>query len=168
MRSSRAEDRTVGNDPGGGLWWVYDPRRWSPYFRFPLASHQSLFAHLLKRCREMAQIARGETFFASGTAFAAGRSLELRDFLTGGVRSPSAACASPLECWKPAWAGSSRSSMLVKPSGFTNRPSRIPGSRARTARALPAAASSWEDSCVAPVRPRRSKPQPPTFVARSP
>ena len=30
---------------------------WAPYYRFPLAFHQSCLAHLLKRCREMAQIA---------------------------------------------------------------------------------------------------------------
>jgi transposase len=30
---------------------------WAPYYRFPLAYHQSCLAHLLKRCREMAQIA---------------------------------------------------------------------------------------------------------------
>ena len=30
---------------------------WAPYYRFQLAFHQSCLAHLLKRCREMAQIA---------------------------------------------------------------------------------------------------------------
>jgi transposase len=30
---------------------------WAPYYRFPLAFHQSCLAHLLKRCREMMQIA---------------------------------------------------------------------------------------------------------------
>lgn len=30
---------------------------WAPYYRFPRAFHQSCLAHLLKRCREMAQIA---------------------------------------------------------------------------------------------------------------
>jgi transposase len=30
---------------------------WAPYYRFQFASHQSCLAHLLKRCREMAQIA---------------------------------------------------------------------------------------------------------------
>jgi transposase len=30
---------------------------WAPYYRFPLAFHQSCLAHLLKRCREMAQVA---------------------------------------------------------------------------------------------------------------
>jgi transposase len=30
---------------------------WAPYYRFPLAFHQSCLAHLLKRCREMAQTA---------------------------------------------------------------------------------------------------------------
>jgi len=30
---------------------------WAPYYRFQVAFHQSCLAHLLKRCREMAQIA---------------------------------------------------------------------------------------------------------------
>ena len=30
---------------------------WAPYYRFPLAFHQSCLAHLLKRCREMALVA---------------------------------------------------------------------------------------------------------------
>ena len=30
---------------------------WAPYYRFPLAFHQSCVSHLLRRCREMAQIA---------------------------------------------------------------------------------------------------------------
>src|SRR6202162_4723084 len=30
---------------------------WAPYYRFQLAFHQSCVSHLLKRCREMAQIA---------------------------------------------------------------------------------------------------------------
>jgi len=30
---------------------------WAPYYRFQLAFHQSCLAHLLKRCREMAQVA---------------------------------------------------------------------------------------------------------------
>jgi transposase len=30
---------------------------WAPYYRFRFAGHQSCLAHLLKRCREMAQIA---------------------------------------------------------------------------------------------------------------
>src|SRR6266436_2391806 len=30
---------------------------WAPYYRFALAFHQSCLAHLLKRCREMAQVA---------------------------------------------------------------------------------------------------------------
>lgn len=30
---------------------------WTPYYRFQLAFHQSCLAHLLKRCREMAQVA---------------------------------------------------------------------------------------------------------------
>ena len=30
---------------------------WAPYYRFQFAFHQSCLAHLLKRCREMAQVA---------------------------------------------------------------------------------------------------------------
>ena len=30
---------------------------WAPYYRFPFAFHQSCLSHLLRRCREMAQIA---------------------------------------------------------------------------------------------------------------
>src|SRR4029077_7502353 len=30
---------------------------WAPYYRFQFAFHQSCLAHLLKRCREMVQIA---------------------------------------------------------------------------------------------------------------
>ena len=30
---------------------------WAPYYRFRFAFHQSCLSHLLKRCREMAQIA---------------------------------------------------------------------------------------------------------------
>ena len=43
----------VGADYDGFL--VHDG--WAPYYRFALAFHQSCLAHLLKRCREMAQIA---------------------------------------------------------------------------------------------------------------
>src|SRR5258708_29279980 len=42
----------LGADYDGFL--VHDG--WAPYYRFPLAFHQSCLAHLLKRCREMAQI----------------------------------------------------------------------------------------------------------------
>ena len=42
---------------------------WAPYYRFRLAFHQSCLAHLLKRCREMAQI-------ASPTALAFPRAVE--------------------------------------------------------------------------------------------
>jgi transposase len=42
---------------------------WAPYYRFQFAFHQSCLAHLLKRCREMAQI-------ASPTALAFPRAVE--------------------------------------------------------------------------------------------
>jgi transposase len=43
----------LGADYDGFL--VHDG--WAPYYRFRLAFHQSCLSHLLKRCREMAQIA---------------------------------------------------------------------------------------------------------------
>ena len=43
----------LGADYDGFL--VHDG--WAPYYRFQFAFHQSCLAHLLKRCREMAQIA---------------------------------------------------------------------------------------------------------------
>src|SRR5438105_3839681 len=43
----------LGAEYGGFL--VHDG--WAPYYRFQFAFHQSCLAHLLKRCREMAQIA---------------------------------------------------------------------------------------------------------------
>ena len=50
----RGYDQSVvilGADYDGFL--VHDG--WAPYYRFPLAFHQSCLGHLLKRCREMAQ-----------------------------------------------------------------------------------------------------------------
>jgi Transposase IS66 family len=42
---------------------------WAPYYRFESAFHQSCLSHLLKRCREMAQIAMPpEAAFSSGGA----------------------------------------------------------------------------------------------------
>src|SRR5450631_3907575 len=43
----------LGAEYGGFL--IHDG--WAPYYRFQFAFHQSCLAHLLKRCREMAQIA---------------------------------------------------------------------------------------------------------------
>jgi len=43
----------LGKDYDGFL--VHDG--WAPYYRFRLALHQSCLSHLLKRCREMAQLA---------------------------------------------------------------------------------------------------------------
>jgi hypothetical protein len=41
MRSSRAEDRTVGNDSGGRIRRVPIHDGWAPYYRFLFAFHQS-------------------------------------------------------------------------------------------------------------------------------
>jgi transposase len=53
---------------------------WAPYYRFPFAFHQSCLAHLLKRCREMAQIASPAALaFPQAVEHLLETSLELRD-----------------------------------------------------------------------------------------
>src|SRR5215831_4081815 len=53
---------------------------WAPYYRFRLAFHQSCLAHLLKRCREMAQIASPAALtFPRAVEDLLETSLELRD-----------------------------------------------------------------------------------------
>ena len=53
---------------------------WVPYYRFALAFHQSCLAHLLKRCREMAQIASlAALAFPRAVEHLLQTSLELRD-----------------------------------------------------------------------------------------
>lgn len=53
---------------------------WAPYYRFPFAFHQSCLAHLLKRCREMAQIASPAALaFPRAVEDLLQTSLELRD-----------------------------------------------------------------------------------------
>ena len=53
---------------------------WAPYSRFQLAFHQSCLAHLLKRCREMAQIASPTALvFPRAVKDLLEASLELRD-----------------------------------------------------------------------------------------
>jgi transposase len=53
---------------------------WAPYYRFRLAFHQSCLAHLLKRCREMAQIAPpAEAAFPLAVRDLLQTSLALRD-----------------------------------------------------------------------------------------
>jgi transposase len=53
---------------------------WAPYYRFPFAFHQSCLAHLLKRCREMAQIASPvAATFPWAVEHLLQTSLELRD-----------------------------------------------------------------------------------------
>jgi transposase len=53
---------------------------WAPYYRFPLAFHQSCLAHLLKRCREMAQIASPAALaFPRAVEHLLQTGLELRD-----------------------------------------------------------------------------------------
>jgi transposase len=66
----------LGTDYDGFL--VHDG--WAPYYRFPLAFHQSCLAHLLKRCREMAQIASPvAASFPLAVRHLLQTSLELRD-----------------------------------------------------------------------------------------
>jgi transposase len=53
---------------------------WAPYYRFQFAFHQSCLAHLLKRCREMAQIAAPvAAAFPKAVEHLLQTSLELRD-----------------------------------------------------------------------------------------
>lgn len=53
---------------------------WAPYYRFQFAFHQSCLAHLLRRCREMAQIAsRAALVFPRAVEDLLETSLELRD-----------------------------------------------------------------------------------------
>ena len=53
---------------------------WAPYYRFQFAFHQSCLAHLLKRCREMAQIASPSALaFPRAVEDLLQTSLELRD-----------------------------------------------------------------------------------------
>ena len=53
---------------------------WAPYYRFQFAFHQSCLAHLLKRCREMAQIASAAALaFPRAVEHLLQMSLELRD-----------------------------------------------------------------------------------------
>jgi transposase len=53
---------------------------WAPYYRFQLAFHQSCLAHLLKRCREMAQVAAPSALaFPRAVEDLLQTSLELRD-----------------------------------------------------------------------------------------
>lgn len=53
---------------------------WAPYYRFRLAFHQSCLAHLLKRCREMAQLAAPAALvFPRAVEDLLETSLELRD-----------------------------------------------------------------------------------------
>jgi transposase len=53
---------------------------WAPYYRFQLAFHQSCLAHLLKRCREMAQMASpAARAFPQDVEDLLETSLELRD-----------------------------------------------------------------------------------------
>src|SRR6266581_1943561 len=58
---------------------------WAPYYRFQFAFHQSCLAHLLKRCREMAQIASPSALaFPQAVEHLLQTSLELRDRYTRG------------------------------------------------------------------------------------
>jgi transposase len=53
---------------------------WAPYYRFQFAFHQSCLAHLLKRCREMSQIASPSALaFPRAVEHLLQTSLELRD-----------------------------------------------------------------------------------------
>jgi transposase len=82
----RGYDQSVvilGADYDGFL--VHDG--WAPYYRFPLAFHQSCLSHLLKRCREMAQMASpAAAAFPLAVRHLLLTSLELRDrYAQGGI-----------------------------------------------------------------------------------
>jgi transposase len=58
---------------------------WAPYYRFQFAFHQSCLAHLLKRCREMAQIAPSAALaFPRAVEHLLQTGLELRDRYAAG------------------------------------------------------------------------------------
>lgn len=54
-RGKEATDQLIGEHYGGRL--VHDG--WSPYDRYTRATHQQCDAHLLRRCNEMIEVARG-------------------------------------------------------------------------------------------------------------
>ena len=79
---------------------------WAPYYRFQFAFHQSCLAHLLKRCREMAQIASPAALaFPRAVEHLLETSLELRDRYERGEISEQRPERSPRESWKPSWTG---------------------------------------------------------------
>ena len=64
---------------------------WAPYYRFPLAFHQSCLAHLLKRCREMMQISSPAAFaFPQRLSICSRRAWSCATAMSG-ARSPSVA-----------------------------------------------------------------------------
>jgi transposase len=88
----RGYDQSVtllGADYAGFL--VHDG--WAPYYRFQSAFHQSCISHLLKRCREMAQIASPKTAaFPLAVQHLLQTSLELRDRFAEGEISAHGLC----------------------------------------------------------------------------
>jgi len=54
-RGKQATDRLIGQDYRGTM--THDG--WSPYDRYTSATHQQCLAHLIRRCSEMLEIARG-------------------------------------------------------------------------------------------------------------
>jgi transposase len=54
-RGKEATDQLIGEQYGGTM--VHDG--WSPYDRYTRATHQQCAAHLLRRCGEMIEVARG-------------------------------------------------------------------------------------------------------------
>ena len=79
---------------------------WAPYYRFQFAFHQSCLAHLLKRCREMAQIASPAALaFPRAVEDLLRTSLELRDRYEQGEISERGLSDRHRESWKPSWTG---------------------------------------------------------------
>ena len=82
--------KMLGADYDGFL--VHDG--WAPYYRFPSAFHQSCLSHLLKRCREMAQIASPSAVaFPLAVSDLLRASLQLRDRYEQGEISEHGLCS---------------------------------------------------------------------------
>jgi len=84
-RGSEATDRLIGEDFAGTL--VHDG--WAPYDRYTHADHQQCLAHLLRRCKDMIEVAtRGSAAFPAEIKATLKKALELRDERDARKRTP--------------------------------------------------------------------------------
>ena len=91
---------------------------WAPYYRFQFAFHQSCLAHLLKRCREMAQIAPpAARAFPRAVEQLLRTSLELRERAIRRARSPNTAGGPSPESWRRNWTGSWKHAVGTRRTG---------------------------------------------------